>query len=522
MKNWFSSSLLWAYSSVAMASPIDSAYACLEVVDLLCAQRIRDSQMALHPQARAVQELNMRILFHEGRYGELLSLLEAFGSSGESIDDTGQYPMLATVEAAEGMMNSKGEGVEVRHDPGIDRILSSEGIDVLEASRSVYDPLFGGGPDHDIVLDIFPTAKRFIMASGLPPESVRTTGVIALSKWNRLLLTSPRSTSRGYAWKDTVAHEYIHLVVAWRSEDNAPVWLQEGLAKYLEGAWRGERKKYLSAHQMSLLAEAIREDSFVPFEKFARSMAYLDSSEEAALAFAQVATMVGFLQSLVGDTVFNSLMEKLKAGATAEEAVSELAGYTQFDDFIHAWKIYIQGLPLIQEELAALPINLDGSGGDFEDDPLLGIRQDLAKYARLGDLLLEAERPKAALIEYEKAIDEDAPPSPSIFARRAQCNQVLGKTDLSLSLVEEGIRLYPEFPLLLKTAGDIHSDLNQPQTAVIYYRAAHDINPYQPEIQQALIQHYETLGKSEDALHHREIAEILSTGGARRTITNGE
>ena len=99
------------------------------------------------------------------------------------------------------------------------------------------DSLFGGGPEHTIVLDIFPTGTRFIGASSLPRDAVQATGVIALSKWTRLLLTSPRALARGYPWKDTVAHEYIHLVVSFRSADRAPVWLQEGLAKYFEGYW---------------------------------------------------------------------------------------------------------------------------------------------------------------------------------------------------------------------------------------------------------------------------------------------
>ena len=164
------------------------------------------------------------------------------------------------------------------------------------------------------MLDIFPTGSRFIGASGIPPEAVQTTGVVALSKWTRLLLTSPRALARGYAWKDTVAHEYIHLVVAYRSKDNAPVWLQEGLAKFLESHWEDGRTGELSVHHQSLLAQAVRSEQFVPFQKFARSMAYLDSGDEAALAFAQVATMMQYLSERAGMDVFPELMDLLSMG----------------------------------------------------------------------------------------------------------------------------------------------------------------------------------------------------------------
>jgi hypothetical protein len=119
-------------------------------------------------------------------------------------------------------------------------ILVDEAFEVMAKAIDTYDDLLGGRPDFPVRLDIYPDGTRFIAASGLPAEAVRTTGVIALSKWNRLLVTSPRALPRGYAWKDTVAHEYIHLVVAYRTNDRTPVWLQEGLAKYFEGAWRGE------------------------------------------------------------------------------------------------------------------------------------------------------------------------------------------------------------------------------------------------------------------------------------------
>ena len=212
-------------------------------------------------------------------------------------------------------------------------------------------------------------------------------------------------------------------------------------------------------------------------------------------------------------------MDGLRSGRSAEDMVS-LSGYSDFVFF--SLKAYIHVIPLIQEELAELPVNLDGAGEDFDDDPLLA-RQDLAKFARLGDLLLEADRPKAALIEYRKAIDEDEPPSPSIFARRSQCHMALGDVGAAQRLIDEGVRLYPEFPMLLKSAGDVYRALNQPEKSIAFYRLAHDINPYQVELQQLLISQYEASGQTKMADHHRYIQEILKAGGAYEVPpSNGE
>ena len=74
--------------------------------------------------------------------------------------------------------------------------------------------------------------------TGLPYESAQTTGTVAVAKWGRVTLLSPRASHHGYPWRDTVAHELTHLAVTRASRDRAPLWLQEGVAKREEIRWR--------------------------------------------------------------------------------------------------------------------------------------------------------------------------------------------------------------------------------------------------------------------------------------------
>ena len=98
-------------------------------------------------------------------------------------------------------------------------------------------------------------------------KDVRTTGVVALSKWSRLLMVSPRSLSGGHDWEDTIAHEYIHLVVSHHTRDRAPVWLQEAIAKYLDNRWRdGSDGFHLDPYSEGLLADAVKTGNLVTFE----------------------------------------------------------------------------------------------------------------------------------------------------------------------------------------------------------------------------------------------------------------
>ena len=98
------------------------------------------------------------------------------------------------------MVETKGR-VIIRHDRGIDRVLVEDALRTMESARTVFDTKLGSGPEHEVVLDIFPTARRFMQASGIPEQAVRTTGVIALSKWNRLLSYQSESDSRR-VWVD--------------------------------------------------------------------------------------------------------------------------------------------------------------------------------------------------------------------------------------------------------------------------------------------------------------------------------
>lgn len=507
--------LLLALGGRARAADAEEGLACLRAADLGCAERVRDALLSSKPDDLDTLALNARTLFYEGRYAEAVSALDAYEDRGGP-SFASEAPFRETAEATKGFVTYAGKGVRVRYALGPDAILAEEAVETVEKARAVLDPLLGGGAPQDIVLDIFPDGQSFIAASGLPAEAVRTTGVVALSKWTRLLVTSPRALGRGYAWKDTIAHEYTHLLIAWRTGDRAPVWVQEGMAKFLEGYWRGERTGHLSAYQQSLLAKAVASGKFVPFEKFKASMAYLDSGEETALAFAQVATMIRFTIERGGERALPGMLADIKDGKEPGKAVAKAAGFQSFDAFRDGWLAWVRNLPLVQQQLAALPVVLDGEGGDFADDPLLAARTDLARYARLGDLLREAGRPKAALVEYRKADDPEGPPSPLIIARRADCESTLGDKATALAEVKRGVELYPEFALLQVTLGGLLEGAGDQKGALNAWLNAHDLNPFDPDTQLAIVRLADALGDSDTAARHRRIAALLATGGVAK------
>ena len=87
------------------------------------------------------------------------------------------------------------------------------------------------------------------------------------------MITSPKALARGYSWLDTLAHEFIHLIISEKSKNTVPIWLHEGLAKYSESLWYGEAGLALEPASENLLADATKDNDLVTFEEMHPSMA---------------------------------------------------------------------------------------------------------------------------------------------------------------------------------------------------------------------------------------------------------
>jgi tetratricopeptide (TPR) repeat protein len=514
MKSWFASSLLGlglAWAGAAWAGPLEEGRACLDASDLTCAIRAAGAAGDSAP----ARVLRAEVLFSQAQFAEAAELLERAVAELPQSDELDRRlaHYRATLTATDGFTVERRGDVEIRYLPGTDLVLLDEAFETLQASHDRIGPLLGGAPPGGIRMELYPTAERFTQASGLPPEAVRTTGVVALSKWTRLLVTSPKALGRGYAWKDTIAHEYIHYVVAWRTRDKAPVWIQEGIARSHESLWRLDAPPPLQPFQQSLLADALARDTLVPLQRMHPSMAFLDSAEEAALAFAQVSTMMEHLRDLKGPQSVSAVLDRIREGTDALEATAQVASGGDSAAFMESWKERLRGLHLVSRKLAAMPTVLGPAEDDFGIDPVLAKRKDLAGHARLGDLLRDAKRNEAALVEYRKATPEDEPASPALSARIADTLVALQRVDEAKAALEASIRDYPEYASTRKRLGQLHLSQGRQRDALVEYRASADINPFDPDVQAALADLYAATGDAALAKRHARYRSILALGG---------
>ena len=199
-----------------------------------------------------------------------------------------------------------------------DAILAPYLFSAMAAARAALGDELGVLPDHPIRFEILDDPAKLALVSPLTLDNVYTTGTVGITKYRRIIMVSPRVLLYGYGWLDTAVHEYVHYLVTLRTRNRAPVWLQEGLAKLLETRWRSSTPLPLDPAPRKLLAGGLARNDLVSFTEMYPSLAMLPSQERAALAYAQVQTMLELLREEKGQPGLATLLDRVAAGDVAE------------------------------------------------------------------------------------------------------------------------------------------------------------------------------------------------------------
>jgi peroxiredoxin len=486
---------------------------CLRANDIPCAER---EISALSPDSSTnvdVVVASARVHFHAGRYDRAFDALARAKTLGWTDPDNDVALYERTMYTTAGWVEEVRGPYRIRFEPGADAILVEDAVEALRRTDERLVPLIGARIPGDVVVEIYPNGSSFIAASSLTREDVETTSIVGLSKWSRLLVTSPRALGRGYSWQDTLSHEYLHLVISHATHDRAPVWLQEAIAKYLDPGWNADIHSFEpSVHQQSLLAKALAEDDLVTFDEMHPSLAKLPSADRASLAYGQLAMLMKFAFERGGDDLLKRALPAVRDGVDPRLALANAAGFPNFDAMNAAWEPWLRAQPLVRRELEALPTVLD-AGSEADLDPVLDNHQDLARWVRLGDLLMEHERPKAALVEYAKAVVPEEVESPLTANRIAAAHLALGDTLSARLALLRSLENYPDFPLTHKTLGQVYQREQKPAEAVSSYRKALALNPFDVEIRSSLVTLYRQLNDAPNAAKQDAALAVIRRGG---------
>jgi tetratricopeptide (TPR) repeat protein len=447
------------------------------------------------PDTAEVRWLRAELLFHQGSYDEAARKLAGVPDDavGGAVGSTRRLASSAG-ELTKGFAEARSPGGHfvIRYAPGPDEAIAELAGEVLDAAwRALGDDL-GLRPADAIRVELLGSPADLARLSPLTEAEIETTGTIALSKYNKLMIVSPRATVLGYPWMDTLVHEYTHLVVSRLSGDAAPVWLQEGIARYQQTRWRAEPKLALHASERHLLGNALRRRRLIGLEEMHPSMAKLPSQEAAALAYAQVYTLISFIHDKVGYAGLREILAAQAQGRSAKRAVADAYG-ASWAELDKRWQRYLRTLDLATPRLVKpRQIRFDKGGKDSENIGLEQVAARSRKHARLGGMLRSRSMIEAAAVEYEKALTL-APQDPYVTGKLARTLVELGRFDRAVELATPLAALDEADPVPAVTLGLAHSARKDWRAAATAFEQALRVSPFDPTTRCGLAEVYRQL-----------------------------
>ncbi len=477
--------------------------------DVEGARAIVEPLLARDARSRPVQVAAGVLALLEHRYGEAISLLEAARS--EAADS---YLSLAraTRDVTKDHARAEGEHFVVSYPKGKDEVLVPYLLETLEAQRGALGKDLGWTPPRKVQVEILNGVNELAKVSTLTEQEIRTSGTIAICKFNKLMLVSPKALLKGYDWLDTAGHEYTHYVVTRRTRNQTPIWLHEGIAKWSESRWRGGGGESFSPYLGALVKNALQRNDLVTFAEMHPSIAKLPSQERAALAFAEVVMAVEYLVKKGGAPLMARVLDRVAEGRSAEAAVAEALA-VPFDRFLADWRRYMAARPLPKggdHELALLR---------FKDDPKRGgewsewaaIPDARARgFARLGALMRERGKWTAARIEYGKAIRRVGANIPILADQYALAAMMSGAQAEAERMLAEAISWNPDYAALHVHLARILAGKKDAARAREHLLLANRQDPFDPDIHAGLAAALEALGDPEGASREKRFAAILS------------
>ncbi len=505
--------MIAALLALALAAPpadLGAALRRLHEEDVAGAAPVIEAAATAHPGDPVARLALGQLRFFQHRYEEAAGLLEA---ATPGSDPTGLLRLArAAAELARGQVVTEGAHFQVAVPKGKDEVLVPYLLDTLEAQRAALAQDLGVAPPEKVRVEVLGSVSDLARLSTLTDAEIRASGTIALCKYGKLMLVSPKALFTGYDWLDTAAHEYVHYAVMRKGGPGTPIWLHEGLAKWFETRWRGAGGQDFSPFSAALVRRAAEKGTLVTFEQMHPSMAKLPTQEKSALAFAEVALAVELMASRGGTAALARVLEAIDGGAPVESAVATALG-TSWPEFMSAWRRYLTTRPLPKGGAQAM------QHLKFIDDPKLGgpwaewaeLDDPKAReFARLGELLRERGRPAAARLEYRKALDRGGARVAVLANQFAVVAMQTGHGAEAEQVLGEAIGWNPDHPALRVRLARLKLERKDWAGAREQLTLANRQDPFDPDIHAGLALALDALADPATASRERRFAEILS------------
>jgi tetratricopeptide (TPR) repeat protein len=510
----------FALPSLALSAEDDprikQAQEYLDAWKLSEAEAISGALLKENPRSAPALDLSAQVRFYQGRYDESLRQVEQ-ALAVDSANDRRQALKLLAQQTRDRV--AKFKRFESDHfilslDEEKDGILAPYALDTLEKSYRALSQALGYFPPVKVRVEIAPDAVAFNAISTLSRRDIEETGAVGICKFNKVMTISPRVLLQGYRWLDSLSHEYLHYVIVGLSDNKAPIWLHEGMARFYETLWRRADKSqaaadYLTPANQTLLAQALAKNNFVGFKKMEPSLIYLETPEQVQLAYAEAASAIDFLVHRKGDAAIRQVLSELKSRSTPEAIEKTTA--KPYASFEAEWKDFLKAKHLKEVEGSHVR-RFKVVDGQKEDEVTVELKEIQSVVARnrthIGDQLMERGRTAAATEEYRRAL-QASPGSPIILNKLARVLIREARYQEALPHLKKAQDIDPDSVGTYVQLGRLHHASKDFAAAKADLEEALQINPFNPEIHRLLSETYGALGEQEQSKKARATLERL-------------
>lgn len=479
----------------------------LEAWHIAQAEELASKSLRDNPNSAAAFDLDARVKFYQGRYSEALASFERALTIDSKDERRQAFKLLTqlTHDVVKTLKRFESTHFTVYLDEKRDGVLASYALDTLEKSYQAVGAELGYYPKEKVRVEIAPDATSFNAISTLSLRDIEETGAVGICKFNKLMIISPRALSHGYRWVDSLSHEYVHYVIVALTNNQAPIWLHEGMARFYETRWRkpappkDAAEDYLTPANQTLLVQALEKNQFIGFKQMEPSLIHLDTPEQVQLAYAEAASAVDFIHQSKGQEGIRNLLTTLK-GISTPAAIEKVYGIS-FDDFESSWKGFLRhkGLKEIDgSRVRKLKVKKDQTA----DEEIVELKEIQSAVARnrtyLGDRLLGKGRTLAAANEYRRAL-EVSPHSPIILNKLGGALLRSNRFDEALPPLKRALAVDPDNANTYVQLGRVYHAARNFREAQGVLEEAIQINPFNPMIYRLLEDAYTALGNAEKA-----------------------
>ncbi len=382
---------------------------------------------------------------------------------------------------------------------GDNEILGKKALEVLRKAYLTHSKDLNYKDNMIVRLEILPSIEVLAKMSGLTLEEIQTSGTIALCDDNKVMITSPKALVKGYNWLDTISHEFVHLIISKKTNNNTPIWIHEGIAKFQETRWRLKPGLVMPKYSESILATAHKLHHYISFQAMSPSLAKLPSQHDAALAYAQVSTLIDWTYHNWGYKRINKLLIGLKKFHSDKRAVRYAYGLS-LNQLLNKWKKYLDVKKYkIYKGLITKPLIFKTL--ENKKDKLSEIKvfknSKLKRFLRLGNMLYEQNRIKASKIEYLKALKYKKYEYPYLENRLAEIYLLDKEYKNVIKILSKTLNMFPEYVDTYMNLAEAYYKLKKYNKAISMFNFAKMYNPFLVEIHQKLVEIYKKQKKDD-------------------------